>query len=86
MLADDHHPAACFIGHSLGTTAIAWMLHSPSAHLVASSILIDPVTFLLCDPTVATSFVYNDPETALDMLMHFFVSRCGFTTISLVVI
>lgn len=62
------------------------MLHSPSAHLVASSILIDPVTFLLCDPTVATSFVYNDPETALDMLMHFFVSRCGFTTISLVVI
>lgn len=75
VLRDDRHPAACFIGHSLGTTAVSWMLKSASAHLVASSILIDPVTFLLCDPTVATSFVYNDPETTLDFMMHFFVSR-----------
>jgi hypothetical protein len=51
------------------------MLKSSSADLVASTVLIDPVTFLLCDPTVATSFVYNDPQTALDFLMHFFVSR-----------
>ena len=71
FLGDDQHPAAVFVGHSLGTTAIAWMLHSSSAHLVAATVFIDPVTFLLYDPTVATSFVYNDPETSLDFLMHF---------------
>ena len=42
---------------------------------VGSSLLLDPVTFLLCDPTVATMFVYKDPTNAMDLLMHFFLSR-----------
>jgi len=51
---------ACLVAHSLGTTAASWMLHHPTACLrVASTVLLDPVTFLLCDPTVATSFVYK---------------------------
>ena len=45
------------------------------APMVGSSLLIDPVIFLLCDPTVATMFVYKDPTNALDLLMHFFLSR-----------
>lgn len=110
---------ACFVAHSLGTTALSWMLHHPIGnnqlmeqiyvkaqyktyvliarmhtytytrtyiiythtyiHIsgkskVASTLLIDPVTFLLCDPTVATSFVYKDPDTAINFLMHFFLS------------
>jgi len=38
-------------------------------------VLLDPVTFLLCDPTVATTFVYREPNTTIDFLMHFFLSR-----------
>ena len=58
---------------------VSWMVHDPEGcKLVASTVLLDPVTFLLCDPTVATVFVYKDPTTALDFLMHFFVSRWVF--------
>ena len=29
MLDDGQHPQACFVAHSLGTTAVSWMLHDP---------------------------------------------------------
>jgi hypothetical protein len=36
------------------------MLHHPEGCLrVASTVMLDPVVFLLCDPTVATMFVYK---------------------------
>lgn len=76
MLDDYHHESACFVAHSLGTVLVPWMLHdSRGRRRVASTILMDPVCFLLCDPTVATKFVYKDPTNALDFLMHFNLSR-----------
>ena len=27
MLDDGQHTQACFVAHSLGTTAVSWMLH-----------------------------------------------------------
>jgi len=76
VLDKHRHNQACFVGHSLGTTAISWMLRDARyAHLVATSILLDPVTFLLCDPTVATSFVYKHPRNVVDLGMHYFASR-----------
>ena len=27
MLDDGNHPQACFVAHSLGSTAVSWMLH-----------------------------------------------------------
>eukprot|EP00605_Chrysophyceae_sp_TOSAG23-4_P002256 GSChrysophyteH1.ASY1.ANO1.2500.1 assembled CDS len=70
------HASACFVGHSLGTTAVSWMLRDPAySHLVSSTVQLDPVTFLLCDPTVATVFLYKTPTTVLDLGMHFFISR-----------
>lgn len=84
VLDDDQHPEACFLGHSLGTTAISWMLHSSEGKKkVASTLLLDPVVFLLCDPKVATAFVYKNPTTAIDFLMHFFLSRELFIANSL---
>ena len=41
---------------------------------VSSTVLLDPVSFLLCDPKVATTVVYKDPINTLDFLMHFFVA------------
>lgn len=76
MLDVDCHNQACFVAHSLGTTAVSWMLKDPEGvKRVASTVLMDPVTFLLCDPTVATAFVYKDPTSTMDYLMHFFLSR-----------
>ena len=76
MLDADCHNQACFVAHSLGTTAVSWMLKDPEGvQRVASTVLMDPVTFLLCDPTVATAFVYKDPTSTIDYIMHFFLSR-----------
>ncbi|RKO93543.1 hypothetical protein BDK51DRAFT_4712, partial [Blyttiomyces helicus] len=76
MLRADGHNRACFSGHSLGTIAISWMLRDPvAAPLVASTVLIDPVSFLLFDPTVACSFLYREPASVLELLMNYFVSR-----------
>lgn len=52
------------------------MLHHPEGcKRVSSTILVDPVTFLLCDPMVATNVVYKEPRNTIDFLMHFFVAR-----------
>jgi len=76
VLDEGKHATACFVAHSLGSTAVSWMLHSPAGKSrVHSTVLLDPVTFLLCDPTVATTFVYREPNTTVDFLMHFFLSR-----------
>lgn len=70
------HEAACFLAHSLGTTALSWMLHHEERRSkVAATVMLDPVVFLLCDPTVATNFVYKPPRNTIDFLMHFFISR-----------
>lgn len=72
----DGHKKACLVAHSLGNTFISWMLHHPVAcKRVYSTVLVDPVTFLLCDPTVATTVIYKEPSTTMDFLMHFFVAR-----------
>lgn len=76
LLDEYNHSQASFVAHSLGTILLSWMVHDPKGVLrVASSVLIDPVIFLLCDPTVATCFVYKDPANLIDFLMHFFLSR-----------
>ena len=76
MLNADGHAQACFAAHSLGSTAVSWMLHDDEGKKrVASTVLLDPVVFLLCDPTVATTFVYKDPKDTVDFLMHFCLSR-----------
>ena len=43
VLHGDGHAGtgACFVGHSLGTTCVAWLLHDPrTRHLVASTVLL----------------------------------------------
>ncbi len=67
---------ATFLAHSLGTVMVAWMLHDKvGRNYIATSTVLDPITYLLADPTVASNFVYKDPIDELDLLMHFFLSR-----------
>mmetsp|Transcript_919 Transcript_919/g.1182 ORF Transcript_919/g.1182 Transcript_919/m.1182 type:complete len:533 (+) Transcript_919:108-1706(+) len=76
ILTADGHKDAVFVGHSLGTTAISWMLHDKKArHLVKGAVMLDPVTFLLINPGIAFNFIHREPTTVLELLMHYFVSR-----------
>jgi hypothetical protein len=70
------HIGACFVAHSLGTAVVSWMLHSKQhKHLVATSVLIDPVTFLLCIPKVCASFVHPDPKCVSTYLSSFLLAK-----------
>ena len=67
---------ACFVAHSLGTAVVSWMLHHKSTkHLVASSVLVDPVTFLLCMPKVCASFVHPEPKCVSTYLSSFMLAK-----------
>lgn len=76
MLNRDNHTRATFVAHSLGTVSVSWMLNSPlHRSKVGSVVLLDPVTFLLCDPAIAYNFLYRPPSSVLELLMNYFVSR-----------
>ena len=67
-LEADGHSQACFLGHSLGTTAVAWMLHDKRARsMVASCVLLDPVTFMLMDSGVAYNFIHRTPSSVIEV-------------------
>jgi pimeloyl-ACP methyl ester carboxylesterase len=81
-----HHDKAVFVAHSLGTVCVSWMLrssHGAHASLVAHSVLLDPIGFLLFLPKVAAVFVYLDPHDWIELLMHFFLSREIFISYAL---
>jgi hypothetical protein len=67
---------ACFLAHSLGTTVVSWMLHNKSCRrLVASTVLIDPVTFMLIMPQVCASYVHPDPKNVATYVSSFVLAK-----------
>lgn len=67
---------ACFVAHSLGTCVVSWMLHHKKTRsLVATTVLIDPVTFLLCMPKVCASFVHPDPKSVSTYVSSFMLAK-----------
>jgi len=66
----------CLVCHSLGTTMVSWLTRlERGKHLVSATVILDPISFVLCHPKVATAFVYKDPRSPIEFLMHFFLSR-----------
>ncbi|ORY03200.1 alpha/beta-hydrolase [Basidiobolus meristosporus CBS 931.73] len=65
---------ACFVGHSLGTIVVSWMVNHHSKR-VKSAFFIDPICFLLFYPSVAYNFVYRVPKTAREHFLHFYASK-----------
>jgi len=83
MLHRPHgHPAeigprwttAYFIGHSYGTIVTTWVMKQRPS-LISGVILIDPVCFLLFLPKVIKSFVYSTPNSFIEHVIHYFLSR-----------
>jgi hypothetical protein len=70
----DERIGATFVGHSLGSTVVTWMVkHRPA--LVKRAIFIDPVCFLLYYPDVSHSFCYRSPIDTASWLIWYFCSK-----------
>ncbi|RUS13533.1 Alpha/Beta hydrolase protein [Endogone sp. FLAS-F59071] len=74
MLENHGHKQAVFVGHSLGSAVVSWVLKN-TPKKVAAVIMIDPICFLLHYPDVAYNFVYRIPERANEHIISFFASR-----------
>ena len=60
--------AAVFVGHSFGSAAMSYVLrHAPD--VVAASVFVEPVVFLLNRPNVSNGFLFDkSPDPILDVL------------------
>ena len=67
-----HLMAATFVGHSLGTVYLSWVAQL-APQLIASAVFIDPIVFLLHQPKVAQSFLYDKPHDARAAIGHYFI-------------
>lgn len=82
ILERDGHFDACFVAHSFGTIVPSWFLKSKDegvSNLVSSVVLIDPIVFLLADPTVAYNFIYRTPASPIELGINYFVATELFT-------
>eukprot|EP00913_Durusdinium_trenchii_P006896 g6487.t1 len=68
------HTFAHFVGHSFGSIVVAWMCRN-AKETVSVATFLDPVCFLLIKPDVCYNFMYREPQTATQLLMHYFVAR-----------
>ena len=74
LLRRHGHASAHFVGHSMGTILTTWMIKQ-RPELVHSSVLIDPVCFMLNEAHVAYNFLYRPPSRMVEWVMHAFVGR-----------
>jgi pimeloyl-ACP methyl ester carboxylesterase len=76
ILASHGLERVIIVAHSFGTVITAHILrsvaHSP---LVAGTLLVDPIPFLLHLPSVAFNFVYRIPRSANEWQLWYFASR-----------
>lgn len=68
------HYVVC--GHSYGTVIAAHMMRETTFSADAAGwVLVDPIPFLLHQPSVAYNFVYREPKTANEWQLWYFASR-----------
>ncbi|RUP47012.1 Alpha/Beta hydrolase protein [Jimgerdemannia flammicorona] len=74
MLESHGHKQAVFVGHSLGSALLSWVIKNASKK-VAGVVMIDPICFLLHYHDVAYNFVYRIPQRANEHIITFLASR-----------
>lgn len=66
MLHHHGYEHGVFVSHSLGTAVTSWMMtNAPS--VVAGTILIDPICFMLHYPQVCFNFIHKVPKRIVDV-------------------
>lgn len=74
----DFHKVSNFVvvSHSYGTAVTAYMLRSSLlSPRIQATLLIDPINFLLHQPSVAYNFLYRRPKSANEWQLWYFASR-----------
>ncbi|KAI8342795.1 Alpha/Beta hydrolase protein [Chlamydoabsidia padenii] len=74
MLQDHGYEHAIFVSHSLGTAVTSWMLTNAPL-VVAGTVLIDPICFLLHYPQVCFNFIHRVPSRIIEFVMLYIASR-----------
>lgn len=49
----------CLVGHSFGSCAVTWLVHSAQNSRIRQIVLVDPVSILLSEPDVVQNFLYQ---------------------------
>ncbi|KAI9302793.1 Alpha/Beta hydrolase protein [Cunninghamella echinulata] len=74
MLHRHGYKHAVFVSHSLGTAVTSWLMkYTPS--IVAGSVFIDPICFLLHYPTLCFNFIHRIPTQISEYFTKFVASR-----------
>ncbi|EJF60429.1 hypothetical protein DICSQDRAFT_63022 [Dichomitus squalens LYAD-421 SS1] len=69
-------PRVVVVAHSYGTVHAAHMLRDPTLSArVSAWVFIDPIPFLLHQPSVAYNFVYREPRAANEWAVWYYASR-----------
>jgi pimeloyl-ACP methyl ester carboxylesterase len=64
------------VGNSYGTMVSSRMLHNPDiAPRIGPMFLVDPVVFLLHQPTIAYNFTARDPTSTMEHVIWYFASK-----------
>jgi len=69
------HPIrALIVSHSYGTFVSTWVVkHRPD--LVGAVVLVDPVCFMVYDPSLIYNFIYRTPFSLVTRIYHYFTSK-----------
>lgn len=74
MLIRHQYSKATFIGHSLGSIYVTWMLNR-CPERVASVALLDPVCFRVYYPTLAYNFIHAPATKASELLIRHIIAK-----------
>ena len=67
-------PRFILVGHSYGTLVASWFVKA-YPHLLLSTVLIDPVCFLLFLPHLCYNFLYRQPISPMHHILSFFAAK-----------
>lgn len=76
ILAVHNFDSVVVVAHSFGTAIASYILQHPTlSKKVTSTLLVDPITFLLHLPSIAYNFLYRTPKRANEWQLWYFASR-----------
>jgi pimeloyl-ACP methyl ester carboxylesterase len=73
MLKTWNYSTAHFMGHSYGTSVLAWVVQQ-AKHLIASFCLFEPISFLLLKPDLALNSLYNKSQDPHSVIFSYWIA------------
>ncbi|KAI0237341.1 hypothetical protein L0F63_007484, partial [Massospora cicadina] len=71
-----------FMAHSYGTIVTAWIVKE-RPQLISRLVLIDPVCFLVWEPSLIYNFLYSEPDSFTHFMCQYFISNDMYVSYTL---